>query len=209
MSFSNLFSNFFRKYQYYTTRENELFNTISLEPDQKGVIFKRVAEAKSPIVFERKLVAFFKRYPNTQRVAIIANSISQSKETLHILEDKIKQLAHRPTIELIHLMELSPMDHYYSVAYNSIYLKTLMQSREKGLRGHLSKQKVSTDLIRLNIIPAFSRDYSKELFDHIRKQDFQLVVMNESSFEDMKGFLVKDTNSLASDRKIYKAVFVV
>ncbi|MGK0316874.1 MAG: hypothetical protein ACI86M_003112 [Saprospiraceae bacterium] len=209
MSFSNFFSNTFRKDQYCTTRKNELFNTLSLEPDQKSIIFERISEAKSPIVLERKLKLFFEQYPNTRGVAIIGNSIVQANKTVHILEDKIKQLSHRPTIELIDLMELSTKDHYYSVAYNSNYIKILIQNREKDLIRHLSKQNIPKDLIHLNITPVIGVDHCKYLFDHIRKQDIQLVIMNEQSFKNMKHFLVNDSKSLDNQRKINKAVFVV
>jgi hypothetical protein len=210
MIVSNFLSNFFRGYQYFTTTtKNGLFNTISLEPDQKKVIFNNVAEVKSPIVFERKLNAFFKQFPMTHRVAIIGNSIFKSIETVQILESKIKQLAHRPTMELINIMELSAMDQYYDVAYNSNYLKILTRNRIKDLKISLRKQKVSADLVHLNIIPICGRDYSIELLDYIKKEDFQLVVMNESSFEDLKYFLGKGTKNSPNNRKFYKPVFVV
>jgi len=209
MIFSNLFSNTFRKEQYYTSRKTELFNTLSAEPDQKGIIFDRFKKVKSTIDLERKLTDFFELFPNTRGVVLIGKSTIQAKITVQILENRIKQLSHRPTIELIDLMEISNKDHYYSVAYNSNYLKILIQNREKELRRHLRKQNIPMESIHLNIIPVTGTDHCKYLFDYTKKQDVQLVIMNEQFFKSMKQFLVSDFKSLDNHGKINTAVFVV
>jgi len=207
MKVYNFFSILFKKPAFYITPRNELFNAISLSLDQSEIIFKRIAEAKSERLFEKKLTDFFNLYPNTKRVAIVDNLSRHKKETIHILEKKINQLNNAPDIELIDYMKLSAMDHYYSIAHNSRYFKILKQNRENDLRKHLKKQEKAFESIHLNIIPVVSNDSSKELYEYLKKSHFQLVIMNEFTFEKMKTYLTLESSN--KKLKINKGILVV
>lgn len=113
------------------------------------------------------------------------------------------------TINVLHVVELLAMGHYYGLNLNYKYLNTLVKHSKKAFNEFLEKHEIDADDIEEMVVPSDYNNVSQHIHAHIKEEDVQLVIIGAKGHSAFDRFLYGSVTEQLVNEDLEKPILII
>ena len=195
---------------------NKLFDIKQINPLKRNGLFTTNSNFES-LMFPRlsvvqntnDLISNVSQHPNYKEILIVAD---RTKETVKSIKAAIEfkiQAKQEIKIKLLHVVDMTPMDRYYSIGMSSSFGKILLQNKKQEFLNFLIQQDIDYSFLSIKVKLVKGAHVMEDVYDNIQLRKPDLVLLGKQSFTELNKYLSKQQQSEKKDIDVKHPVIIM